>query len=116
MVYRVALADSAKADAYAIYDQVVAAAPHQGPLWFEKLIECLYSLDHLPRRCPLAREAENLRREIRRLLFGKRRNVYRVLYEIDEAGKKVWVLQIRRAARRDLRPEELGSASSEHEE
>ena len=42
MAYRVVLADSAKADAYAIYVRVVSAALHRGPLWFEELM----------RRCP----------------------------------------------------------------
>ena len=49
MAYRVVLADSAQAGAEAIYKRVVAAAPHRGPLWFEKLIDCLYSLDQHPR-------------------------------------------------------------------
>lgn len=88
MDYRVVLADSAKADAHSIYDRVVAAAPHRGPLWFEELLEYLYSLDHLPLRCPLAREAVRTGREIGCLLFGKRRNVYRILYEVDEPGRR----------------------------
>ena len=113
MAYRVALADSAKADAYAIYNRVASAAPRRGPLWFDELIDCLYSLDHLPLRCPLAREAESARREIRCLLFGKRRNVYRILYEVDEPRKTVWVLHIRHGARKDMEPEEIGSGPSD---
>jgi mRNA-degrading endonuclease RelE of RelBE toxin-antitoxin system len=113
MVYRVVLADSAKADANAIYERVVAAAPHRGPLWFDDLIDCLYSLDHLPLRCPLAREAAKARRDIRCLLFGKRRNTYRILYEIDKPRKTVWVLHIRHGARRDMEPEEIASLRSE---
>ena len=89
MAYRVVLADSAKADADSIYERVAAAAPHRGPLWFEELIDCLYSLDHHPMRCPFAREAAAARREIRCLLFGKRRNVYRILYEVDEQHETV---------------------------
>ena len=112
MAYRVVLADSAKADAHALYDRVITAAPHQGPLWFEEFIDCLYSLDHLPLRCPLAREAEKARRKIRCLLFGKRRNVYRILYEVEEARKTVRVLHIRHGARRDMQPEEISSPTS----
>ena len=82
MAYRVVLADSAKADASAIYDQ-------------------------LPWRCPLAREAEKARREIRCLLFGKRRNVYRILYETDEPRNTVWVLHIRHGSRKDIEPGRL---------
>ena len=108
MPYSVVLADSAKADADAIYHRVTRAAPHRGPLWFNELIDCLYSLDRLPLRCPLAREAESTRREIRCLLFGKRRHVYRILYEVDEPRKTVWVLHIRHGARTDMEPEEIG--------
>jgi plasmid stabilization system protein ParE len=107
VAYQVALADSAKADANQIYDWVIERAPVRGPEWFEELIDCLYSLENLPHRCPLAREAEAAKREIRCLLFGKRRNVYRILYEVDEARKTVWVLHIRHGALTDLSPEEL---------
>ena len=82
--------------------------PHRGPLWFEELIDCLYSLNRLPLRCPLAREAKKAQREIRCLLFGKRRNVYRILYEVDEPRKTVWVLHIRHSARKNMEPEEIG--------
>lgn len=109
MAYRVVLADSAKADADAIYKRVVTAASHQGPLWFEELIDCLHSLDHLPFRCPLAREAAKARRELRCLLFGRRRNRYRILYEVDEAQKTVWILHINHGARQDMEPEDIAS-------
>ena len=107
MAYQVALADTAKADANRIYDWVVEGAPLRGPEWFEELIECLYSLEKLPYRCPLAREAEAAGRGIRCLLFGKRRHVYRILYEVDEARRTVWVLHIRHRALPSLKPEEL---------
>ena len=107
MAYQVVLADSAKADANQIYDWVIERAPVRGPEWFEELIDCLYSLEDLPHRCPLAREAEVAKREIRCLRFGKRRNVYRILYEVNEVRKTVWVLHIRHGALSDLAPEEL---------
>jgi mRNA-degrading endonuclease RelE of RelBE toxin-antitoxin system len=107
MAYRVVLADSAKADASVIYDRVVEAASDQGSLWFQALIDCLYSLDQHPTRCPLAREAKKTHREIRCLLFGKQRNVYRILFQIDEQRKTVWVLHIRHGARADMKPAEI---------
>jgi plasmid stabilization system protein ParE len=108
MAYRVVLADSAKADANAIYERVIAEAPIRGPEWFLQLMECLHSLDHLPDRCPRAREAEQAKREIRCLLFGRRRNKYRILYEVDERRKTVWILHIRHGSRQDLAPEDFG--------
>jgi len=106
--YHVALADSAKADADALYARVVAAAPLRGAEWFEQLLESLYSLRKMPHRCSLAVEAHKAKREIRCLLFGKRRNVYRILYEIDETKRIVWILHIRHGAMQSLGPEQIG--------
>jgi plasmid stabilization system protein ParE len=107
MAYQVALADSAKADAERIYDWITARTPVRGPVWFQELIDSLYSLEKLPNRCPLAREAEKAKREIRCLLFGKRRGVYRILYEVDEERQRVWILHIRHGALRDVASGEL---------
>lgn len=67
----------------------------------------MYSLDQFPHRCPLAREAEKAKREIRCLLFGKRHGVYRILYEVDEHRKMVWILHIRHGALQELELDEL---------
>ena len=106
MVYQVVLADTAKADARCIYDWVVERAPIRGSEWFEELIDHLFSLERFPNRCPLAREAKRSRRSIRCLSFGKPRSVYRILFEVDEARKTVWILHIRHCALSDLRPED----------
>jgi plasmid stabilization system protein ParE len=108
VAYQVVLADAAKADTNQIYDWVVKRAPIRGPEWFEELVECLYSLEELPYRCALAREANEARREIRCLLFGKRKHAYRILYEVDEVRQTVWILNIRHGALRDLAPEQFG--------
>jgi plasmid stabilization system protein ParE len=102
MPYRIAVAEAAEADAEYIYEWVLEQAPRRGPEWFDELVESLNSLERLPRRCPLAREAKELGREIRCLHFGRRHGVYRILYEIDEKSRTVWILHIRHGARRDL--------------
>lgn len=104
MPYQVALADSAKADMERIYDWVVGQAPVRGPEWFKELIDSLYSLEQLPYRCPMAREAAEAQREIRCLRFGRRHGVYRILYEVDETGQTVWILHVRHGALRDTPP------------
>ena len=107
MKYRVVLADSAKADADNIYARVVEAAPIRGPEWFEELLDSMRSLENVPYRCPLAREARRAKREIRNLLFGKRRHVYRILFEVDERRRTVWILHIRHGAMKDMQPGEI---------
>jgi plasmid stabilization system protein ParE len=111
--YTVALADSAKADAHRIYDWVVERAPLRGPKWFEELIDCLYSLEDQPHRCPLAREAKEAKREIRCLLFGQRRGTYRILYEVEESRKMVWILHIRHGSLRALGSGDLATTPTE---
>jgi len=78
-------------------------------------MDCLYALDRLPYRCPLAREAKKAKREIRCLLFGKRRYVYRILYEVDEAKRAVWILHIRHGARRDMKAREIADPAQPSE-
>ena len=119
MAYQIILADTAKADADQIYDWLFERAPVRGPEWFEELMDCIYSLEFMPNRCPLAREAAReaargaieSKRQIRYLHFGKRRNVYRILYEIDESRKTVYLLHISHGALRDFDPAQFSSPS-----
>ena len=53
----------------------------------------------------LADEAADLGVELRQLLYGKRRNVYRILFTIE--GGTVNVLRIRHAAQDRLTPEDV---------
>jgi len=110
MACEVVLADPAKDDADRFYERVTAEAPPRGPEWFDKLMDALRSLERVPPRCPLAREAREAGREIRCLLFGKGHGVYRILYEVDEHRRRVWILHIRHGALRDVDPDELTRA------
>jgi hypothetical protein len=57
-----------------------------------------------PERCSLAPEDESFPEEIRNLLYGKRKNIYRVIFTIR--AEAVHVLHFRRGARQVLRPED----------
>ena len=109
MGYQAVLSETAKADANQIYDWIVERAPVRGPVWFEELVDGLYSIEQFPYRCPLAREAADVGREIRCLLFGNRKHAYRILYEVDDTNQTVWILHIRHGALRDLESEQLGN-------
>lgn len=73
--------------------------------WHAALLEKIQTLDDRPERCPLASEAERLGIELRQLLFGKRRGVYRILFTIDQ--HTVNIHHIRHAARDWLQPNDL---------
>ncbi len=98
MEYRVVLADSARADATALYDRIVAAARERGPEWLDQLLDSVASLKSMPPRCPRAREPHLKRIGVRCLLFGRRRDVYRILYTIDDNRRPVTILHTRHGA------------------
>jgi plasmid stabilization system protein ParE len=73
--------------------------------WHEQLLEAVRSLEANPARCGLAPESEWFPGEIRQLLHGKKRGVYRILFEIR--GDTVYILRVRHSAQALLEPGEL---------
>ncbi len=63
------------------------------------------SLADFPEVWPLADEADDLGIELRQMLFGKRRHVYRILYTFD--GTTIHVHRVRHAAQDRLSPEDM---------
>lgn len=74
-------------------------------LWRDRLDASLCDLEHHPEVWPLADEAVDLGIELRQVLFGKRRHVYRVLYTFD--GTTIHVHRVRHAAQDRLSPEDI---------
>jgi len=73
-----------------------------GARWHAGLLATIRTLANNPERCPLADEATDLGLELRELLYGRRRNVYRILFTID--GQTVNVLRVRHSAQNRLTP------------
>ncbi|MBI2203433.1 MAG: type II toxin-antitoxin system RelE/ParE family toxin [Candidatus Rokubacteria bacterium] len=102
MPYRVEIAPSATEDIEAAYLWIRRRSPAVAAVWFNGLDHAVASLEENPRRCSLAPEADAFLEEIRQLLYGKRRHVYRILFTV--VGRTVRVLHVRHAARPTLRP------------
>ncbi len=64
-------------------------------------MEAIDALATFPARCPLAPENAFFSHEIRQLLYGKGRHVYRILFTIT--GDAVSVLHIRHGAQETMR-------------
>ena len=107
MAYLVEFAARAARDLENLYVEKNAAESQAAARWFNDLEDAVSSLATYPNRCPLAPEGKRLKRGFRHLLYGNKPHVYRVIYEVDEARKTVWVLHIRHGARRKLRPSDL---------
>jgi plasmid stabilization system protein ParE len=73
--------------------------------WHDRLLASIATLERDPQRCALASEAEELGLEVRELLFGRRPNVYRILFLVQQ--RLVNVLHIRHSARDVLQPGDL---------
>jgi toxin ParE1/3/4 len=100
MVYRVELTERAARDLTRIYRTINAANSAQADAWFNGLERVILSLGENPARGTVIPEDASLRH----LLYGRRRNVYRIIYAIDERSHVVTVLHIRYGARDAFTP------------
>lgn len=68
------------------------------------MLQAIESLSQIPKRCPLARENEYFSQEIRQLLYGRGRNLYRILFTIleEQEVSTVRILHIRQASQQTL--------------
>ena len=74
----------------------------QANSWYRGLFKKIETLKAQPRRCPLAPEADAFGEEVRMLLYGKRRGVYKVLFAIR--GDLIHVFSIRHSSRGPIEP------------
>ena len=100
MIYRVIIQPNAEAELEAAYLYRYERAPQEAARWFAGFVEAINSLAQFPTRCPLAPENGHFAEEIRQLLDGTRRNVFRILFTIR--GDTVQVLHIRHGAQQYL--------------
>lgn len=79
--------------------------PEFADRWFRGLMNAIATLQEKPLRCSLAIENEIFTEEVRQILYGKSKNVYRVLFVIRE--NKVYVLYVRHSSQAPLTFEDL---------
>jgi plasmid stabilization system protein ParE len=99
MAYRVELTTRAQRDLVELFTAIDAEYSQAAAAWYKKLKSAVLSLDEMPARCPSIEEGPQLRH----LLFGRKPNVYRVIFRIQEKEKRVEVLHIRHGARDSLK-------------
>ena len=98
MAYLVKIATRAGRDLAALFRKINAADSIHAARWFNGLEKAIGTLENLPLRCPVAPERKKNGQPLHHLLYGKRPNVYRVIFDIDEPHKVVDVLAIRHGA------------------
>ena len=97
MKYAVNVTLRAERDLARLYGEIDAANSETAREWYRGLKKQILSLEKLPFRSAVTPENRNLRH----LLYGHRRNTYRVIYRV--VGMRVNVLHVRHGARKKLR-------------
>jgi len=100
MSFRVEYTLHAQGEIEDSYLWIKERAPQAAEKWRDELIGKVEELADNPLRHPVAPESDKFPREIRQMLFRKRRGQFRVFYTID--GKRVVILSVRRSARKPL--------------
>ncbi len=105
MSYRVEISSVAEAEADSAFLRLSqVTSPEKARHWYEELLRTIESLSEMPNRCPLARENKYFSQEIRQLLYGRGRNLYRILFTVIEGNElaTVRILHIRYASQQTL--------------
>ena len=97
MTYTVLITDPALDELNEAYDWLLERTPQHAPIWFNRIVDAMLSLDTNPARCPLVGKPVEGEREVRQLLYGDKSHAYRILFNIR--GPNVHVLHIRHASR-----------------
>jgi plasmid stabilization system protein ParE len=116
MAYTVSLTAVAEADAHAAFARIRAVAPRRAAPWLTGLFTVVMTLADMPTRCPLIPEAEDIGAPLRQLLYGKRRGIYRIIFDIQEIspeGPRVRVLRIWHGSRDALTAEDIDPLAEE---
>ena len=74
----------------------------QADRWYQGLFDQMETLTLRPARCPRAAESDKFPMELRALLYGKGKNVYRIIFTIQD--QDVVVLFVHHCSRKQLEP------------
>jgi toxin ParE1/3/4 len=103
MAYLVKITSRAGSDLAQLYKEINAEHSEAALKWYRGLKSAVLSLKEKPDRCPVTRKKS----ELRHFLYGRKPNVYRVIYRVLDRQKCVEVLHIRHGARRKLKATDL---------
>jgi plasmid stabilization system protein ParE len=105
MAYRVDLTERAARDLRRIYARIDAEGFDQARDWFNGLEDAVFSLGEYPSRGASIPED----RDLRQVLYGRKRHRYRIIYPVDESHRVVTVIHIRHGARAAFSPDDPDS-------
>jgi mRNA-degrading endonuclease RelE of RelBE toxin-antitoxin system len=84
MNYRIVILPSAKADIKKAARRMRQYSREKANTWVDGIYEAINSLSAYPARCAVIPFGKVFDEEIRQLLYGKRREAYRILFTIQD--------------------------------
>lgn len=105
MTVRVEITRTAVREIEGRYERIKDQGRNSAEKWRAGLIEAIEALETNPEMYPEAPEAEWYGKGLREFYYGKRRNTYRILFEVR--GTFVYILRVRHGRQDLLQPEEL---------
>jgi plasmid stabilization system protein ParE len=100
MIYRIVVTPSAKADIFEALAWFRENSQDYAERWLWELSVAMSSLMKFPERCPVALENEAFDTEVRQRLFGKRSQVFKILFSLRSGD--VFILRVRSTRQRLL--------------
>ena len=100
MQFQVVITPSAKADIFEINTWLLENSPEMAESWLWGISQAVTSLSKFPERCPISPESDAFDVVVRQLLYGKKPNVYRILFSVQ--SEKVYILRVRSTNQRSL--------------
>ena len=100
MKFEVIITPSAEADIFETNTWLLENYPDMAEKWLWQISQCVTSLSTMPERCPVSDESSAFDVEVRQLLCGDKRNVYRILFSIQKTN--VFVLRVRATRQKRL--------------
>ena len=94
MTYHVELTARAIRDLDRTFGRINGENSRRAGTWFNRLEDTVFSLDQNPARGATTPEDNTLRQ----VFFGRKHNIYRIIYEIDETSRCATILHIRHGA------------------
>ena len=97
MTYRVVFTARARTDAIEQFRYLADKSPAAAARWYAGLEKAIANLSTLPERHPIAEdESEELGLTLRRMLYGRRAGVFRIMFSIE--GDTVTLHYVRHSA------------------
>jgi len=82
--YRVEITEVAEAKAEQAWFWLIGVSPETAGIWYDGLLEAFEGLADMPHRFPEVQGFEQSAARVRMLLYGRRANMYRVLFRVIE--------------------------------